>query len=295
MASQTELRQEITNQIIAALKRGVAPWRQPWINHENAGLPSNVISKKRYQGVNAILLSLMSMDQGYQSKHWATFRQWKALGGSVKRGEMGMRIVFYKPLKRQQMKADGTTKDVSIPLMKTFCVFNAEQTTLDEFQVQNDHEPPSDSSDAYTEAEKLIANTQAEIRFGGNRACYYPQGDYIQMPFKTSFTSDSGFYEVMFHELSHWSEKRLGWEDSYAMNELVAEMSACFVATELRIPQSSDFLEQHTSYLANWLTNLESDPKFIFRASTQASKVSDFLLEFRNQTAITHEFDEVPF
>ena len=295
MATQTELRQQITDQIVDALKRGVAPWRRPWINDENAGLPTNVISKRRYQGVNAILLGLMGMDQGYQSKHWATFRQWKKLGGSVKRGEMGMRIVFYKPLKRQQMKADGTTEDVSIPLMKTFCVFNAEQTTLDEYHVQIDHEPPSDCSAAYTEAETLIANTEADIRFGGNRACYYPQGDFIQMPHKSSFTSDSGFYETMFHELSHWSEKRLGWEDCYAMNELVAEMSACFVASELCIPQSGDFIEQHTAYLASWLTKLEADPKFIFRASTAASKATDFLLSFRNQTAVKHEFDVVPF
>jgi antirestriction protein ArdC len=241
MATQADIRQQITDQIVEALKKGLAPWRQPWVNHPNAGLPSNVISKRRYNGVNAVLPGLMSMDQGYQSKHWATFRQWQALGGSVRRGEMGMRIIFYKPLKRQQTKADGSTQDVSIPLMKTFCVFNAEQTTLDEFQVQNDHEPPSDCSDAYTEAERLIANTQADIRFGGNRACYFRQSDYIQMPHKSSFTSDSGFFEVMFHELAHWSEKRLGWEDSYAMGELVAEMSACFVAKELCIPQSGDF------------------------------------------------------
>jgi len=184
---------------------------------------------------------------------------------------------------------------VSIPLMKTFCVFNAEQTTLDEYHVQIDHEPPSDCSAAYTEAETLIANTEADIRFGGNRACYYPQGDFIQMPHKSSFSSDSGFYEAMFHELSHWSEKRLGWEDCYAMNELVAEMSACFVASELCIPQSGDFIEQHTAYLASWLTKLEADPKFIFRASTAASKATDFLLSFRNQTAVKHEFDVVPF
>mgnify|MGYP002640162158 CR=1 FL=1 len=55
MASQTELRQQITNQIIDALKRGVAPWRQPWINHENAGLPSNVVSKKRYQDRKSVV------------------------------------------------------------------------------------------------------------------------------------------------------------------------------------------------------------------------------------------------
>lgn len=131
--------------------------------------------------------------------------------------------------------------------------------------------------------------------YGGNRACDFRQGDYIQMPHKSSFTSDSGFFEVMSHELAHWSEKRLGWEDSHAMGELVAEMSACFVAKELCIPQSGDFVEQHTSYLAGWLTKLESDPKFIFKASTQASKATDFLLAFRNQTAIKHELDEVPF
>ena len=295
MESQAEIRQQITNQIIDALKKGVAPWKKPWIDHPNAGLPSNVISRRRYNGVNAVLLSLVSMDQGYESKHWATYRQWQALGGSVRRGEMGMRIIFYKPLKRQQMGTDGKTEDVSIPLMKTFCVFNAGQTTLDEYQVQNDHEPPSDCSDAYTEAETLIAGTDADIRFGGNRACYYRQADYIQMPFKSSFTSDSGFYETMFHELAHWSEKRLGWEDCYAMNELVAEMSSCFVASELRIPQSTDFLDQRTAYLASWLTKLENDPKFIFRASTQASKATDFLLSFRNQTALVHECDEVPF
>ena len=297
MASQAEIRQQITNQIIDALKRGTIPWRKPWINHENAGLPSNVISKKRYQGVNAILLGLMSADQEYQSRYWGTYRQWKMLGGSVRRGEMGMRIVFYKPLKRQQMKADGSTQDVNIPLMKTFVVFNSGQTTLDEYHVQNDHEPPSYCSDAFGEAESLIANTQSDIRFGGNEACYYPQGDFIQMPHKSSFTSDSGFYEVMFHELAHWSESRLGWEkDSYAMGELVAEMSSCFVSTELRIPQSGDFVEQHTAYLASWLTELENDPKFIFKASSQSSKATDFLLSFRNKTALVHELDdEVPF
>ena len=69
MATQADIRQQITDQIVEALKKGLAPWRQPWVNHPNAGLPSNVISKHRYNGVNAVLLGLISMDQGYQSKH----------------------------------------------------------------------------------------------------------------------------------------------------------------------------------------------------------------------------------
>jgi antirestriction protein ArdC len=294
MASQSDIRQEITDQIVAALKKGVAPWRQPWVNHENAGLPTNVISKKRYQGVNSILLGLMSLDQGYESKFWATYRQWKLLGGSVRRGEMGSRIIFYKPLKRQQMNADGSTQDVTIPLMKTFVVFNSQQTTMDEYKVQNAEDIRPDCSDAYTKAETVIANTQADIRHG-DRACYYPQHDFIEMPHRIRFTNESEYFETLFHELCHWSEHRLNWTDSFAMNELVAEMGSCFISKELRIPQSDDFLENHTAYVASWLTKLESDPKFIFRASTAASKASDFILAFKNKTAVVHEFDDVPF
>jgi len=63
------------------------------------------------------------------------------------------------------------------------------------------------------------------------------------------------------------------------MGELVAEMSACFLAQELGIP-NAESLDNHTAYLAGWLKSMRSDPAFIFKASTQASKVSDYLLSF---------------
>lgn len=295
MASQTELRQQITNQIVNTLRKDLIPWRQPWVNHVNAGLPTNVISQKRYQGVNSILLSMMGMDQGYESKYWATFKQWKMLGGSVKRGETGSQIIFYKPIKWQDMNADGSMKEVTVPYIKKFCVFNSQQTTLDEYKVQNAEDIRSDCSEAYAEAETMIVNSQADIRHGGNQACYYRLQNYIQMPFKKQFTSESTYYETLFHELAHWSGKWLGWDDCYAMNELFADMTACFISTELKIPQNDDFLEQHTSYLASWLTDLESDSKLIFKAASQASKASDFLLAFKDVPIIVHDLDDVPF
>ena len=49
MASQSEIRQAITDRIIEALESGsLPPWRRPWLNHANSGLPTNVISKRRY-------------------------------------------------------------------------------------------------------------------------------------------------------------------------------------------------------------------------------------------------------
>ena len=57
MASQQQVRETITNQIIAALEAGgVPPWRRPWRVGHNAGSPANVVSKKAYRGINPILL-----------------------------------------------------------------------------------------------------------------------------------------------------------------------------------------------------------------------------------------------
>ena len=96
MATQNEIREEITNQIVAALEAGVPPWRKPWSNHSNSGAPTNASTKRRYSGVNPMVLELASSRHGFRSKYWATFRQWQSLGGQVKRrpsnvpsGQMG--------------------------------------------------------------------------------------------------------------------------------------------------------------------------------------------------------------
>lgn len=100
------------------------------------------------------------------------------------------------------------------------------------------------------------------------------------MPLKSQFHSQSDLYATLMHELSHHSEIRVGYDHKkhgYAMTELVAEMAGCFLATELGVPQSED-RSNHVSYLKSWLDSMKGDPGFIFKASSMASKVCDFLL-----------------
>jgi antirestriction protein ArdC len=85
--------------------------------------------------------------------------------------------------------------------------------------------------------------------------------------------------------LAHWAEARVGWKrfeakNTYEMGELVAEMAACYLSTELNLPLSND-LSNHNSYLSHWLDAMKNDYNFIFKASSQASKVVDYLLKFR--------------
>ena len=63
------------------------------------------------------------------------------------------------------------------------------------------------------------------------------------------------------------------------MGELIAEMGSCFLASELGIPNAEN-LPNHASYLQNWLKAMQNDTKFIFQASSQASKAADFILSF---------------
>jgi len=46
-------------------------------------------------------------------------------------------------------------------------------------------------------------------------------------------------------------------------------------------------------YLASWLKSMQSDPKFIFSASAQASKAVDYILSFSQETA--EALETVPF
>ena len=85
MPSQKQIREEITARIIEALEKGVRPWTRPWSVSKNSGRPTNVVSRKLYQGINPLLLELHNMRFNLRSKWWGTFRQWSDMGCTVKK------------------------------------------------------------------------------------------------------------------------------------------------------------------------------------------------------------------
>lgn len=293
MPSQNEIRERITGQIVEALsKGGLPPWRMPWRSDPNSGYPCNIVSKKKYSGINPLLLQLASMRHGFQSKWWATFRQWDEMGGrvakrpdTVERGEWGTSIIFFKPVAITEKDDDGNEREKTIFVMRSFVVFNLDQVLgdhLDHLRVGHSV-ANADPVVAYEEADRVITATGADIRFGGNRAFYHRKLDYIQVPLREQFTAGE-YYETVLHELAHWTEhpNRLDFQAAdhkYALGELRAEIAACYLAAELGIP-NAETLPNHASYLQSWLKEMQNDPKYIFQAAAQASKASDFILSF---------------
>ena len=293
MPSQTELRQQITNEIIESLQQGIVPWKQPWSADPCCGRPTNAVTKKPYNGINVLLLGMHNRDHMSHGKFFATYKQWQSIGGqvmarpsTVPKGKWGAKVVLNKPISKTRTNRKGEEIEDKFCVMRQFTVFNIDQVEgdhLDHLRVGfSDNTDPEVS---FREADELIANTGAGIMHGGNKAFYDPAIDKIQMPHKHQFDR-AAYYETLFHEMAHWAEHpdRLDWNrskegNSYAMGELIAEMSSCFVCSELGIPMAEG-LENHAAYLSNWLKSLKNDPSFIFKASTQASKVTDYLLTF---------------
>ncbi len=296
MSKQSEIREQVTAKIIAALEKDLLPWRQMWTGN-NSGSHCNALTGKPYRGVNILLLGLHAAEHGFHSNAWGTFNQWKQLGCRVNRrpddvlpGQWGATLAVYIPItQKAEDPEEDEDEEETFWILKKFTVFNANQVSgaaAEQFQAVGQPDTDRHAEPDYEPAETLIQATRADIRHGGNRAFYSLAGDFICLPPKLSFIGGA-YYPTALHELAHWSECRVGWErknDSYAMGELIAEMASCFLATELGVP-NSESLENHAAYVKNWLAAMKDDANYIFKASRQASKVCDFLLSFVKQDA----------
>ena len=88
-----DLYAETTARIVSALEQGAPPWVRPW-SQDIDSMPMNAASRRRYRGINALLLALEASSQGYPLNRWLTYRQAAELGGQVRKGEHGTTVLW---------------------------------------------------------------------------------------------------------------------------------------------------------------------------------------------------------
>ena len=273
---------DVTNRIIASLEVGTPPWICPWTNH--TALPSNLATRKPYRGINVLMLCGEAMARGYEDSRWLTLKQANEVGASIRKGERGTEIVFFK-FKEIADEADLHEHKRVIPLLRSYVVFNASQlASLPERYEQR----PSPAWQPIGEAEQLLHGCGAVIRHGGNRAFYAPGEDLIQLPPPSWFPRDYDYYGTALHELTHWTghPKRLNRVlgrrhgiDAYAFEELVAEMGAAFLCAHCGLPARIE----HASYLDSWLDALKRNKRLVFVAAGAAQKAADYVLGVKHE------------
>lgn len=279
-----DLYDTVTRRIVAALEAGTPPWIQPWSADPADPYPTNLVSGRAYRGINVLLLNLQAGACGYPVNRWMTYRQARAIGAQVRKGETGTQVIFFKlrELPAEGEQADPQAPGRVIPLIRSFTVFNAAQ--IDGLPVEA--LPDRAARPAWTPweaAELLIDASGAAIGYGGSKAFYAPGQDRIQMPARSAFTEADAFYATALHELTHWTGHSIRCNrpllarqsiEAYAFEELVAEMGAAFLCAHCGLPGRLE----HASYIESWLRALRQDKRLIFTAAARAQAAADYVL-----------------
>ena len=126
MAVYPDLYQTITDRVITLMETSGSNWANPFNKKVSSLASANAVTHAKYRGINTLLLAFTP----YACPIWAGFQQWKSKGCSVRKGEKGTAIVYFKMLKSTEIKA-GKKVDSVFPMLKTLHVFNAEQVDGD--------------------------------------------------------------------------------------------------------------------------------------------------------------------
>lgn len=297
-----DLYTRVTELIVAELEKGRIPWRKRWGILENGQVEvaRNYVSKRNYTGINSVLLGCAN----YERPYYVTFKQATELGGNIRKGAKGNLVVFWNVLEKEKevtnRKGETKTKKVGVPLLKHYFVFNVADVEGVAIEL-----PKLLPPEAMTEAHRIeacdavygsYANAPDIVHRDPARAFYSPLFDYVNMPRPSAFDCPEAYYSVLFHELVHSTghRDRLNREElvqsdgfggeRYAKEELTAEIGACYLAGSCGLDLTDHrLLTNAAAYLQNWLASLKGDKTLIFRASGQAQKAVDFVLNGVNE------------
>ena len=276
---------EILDKIIKRIEEtGELPWQKPW---NKTGMPLNLVSKKRYHGLNLFLLAMSP----FKSRYWVTYLQAKELGGNVKRGALGTPILkmgfFEKATGEITKNESGEDIEVmeDVPYFKLYTVFNLDQCEgieNPEAEIEfNLIEKAESIVNGYKKGPKILYSNQG-------RAFYASKLDVINLPHKESFKSVSGFYATLFHELTHSTghASRLNREgiteeihfgsETYSKEELIAEMGAAFLCGEAGIENTQ--INNSSAYIKSWLKALKDDKSLLVTAASKARKAVEHIM-----------------
>ena len=300
----TPQRKQLLDQVLANLEKGNLFWTQGWVA---AGAPESAVTGKKYRGIINLYLSLVAMAENYGDNRWATFRQMEEKGWTFKKDEEGHTLgkgksvsVEYYEMRDKETKRrfdrsvlDGMTFDEQREYMdknvywlrKFYRVFNC--SLMD--GVPAKEMPMIDVNDRIEKAEAILdywnAN-ESKIVYGGSQAFYRPSTDEVHLPEREKFKSTQSFYDTAFHEIGHSTghESRLNRDlssgfgsQSYAMEELRAEIASIFMAQDLGIEPSEDRLQNNAAYIQSWKDEIKENPNALFTAIADADKIARYV------------------
>ena len=261
--NRQEIYNEINTKLLTLLKQGTLPWRKSW----KTGIPTNLKSKRPYQGINYISLSMLN----YASPYYVTYKQCEEMGGRIKPGQKGNIIIFWKIV---EVPTNDESEDVrSVPYIRYTYAFNITQTTLYRDEIIK---PARDHSDIISGITKDVM-----IRHNTMKCFYSPGEDVIYIPNVNMFDSEKEYYSALFHEAIHatGNKNRLNRFSTIdkVKEELVAEIGSSYLCSIVGIAPST--IDNQAAYIASWIKRAATDKTLFTSAAILAQHAVDYIMK----------------
>ncbi len=299
--NKDEHREALANMFADLLEEKQLKWKSGLKNFRALG-HHNGVTKSNYNGLNVFNLWITSIVKEYDDTRWVTMNQIIDKQGKyhpnekwhLKKGTKACYVEYWYPFDLENKKAlswddykkelasgrkqeDFTLRTKYTGVFNASCVEGMPQLEKIDVSSQNVNELIS----------KLSENMNVPIIFDSTRTpCYVPSKDKIYVPHKESYESEYEFNATALHELAHATghssrldrniENSFSTKD-YAYEELVAEMSACFMGINIEQEQTEEHIENHKAYVGSWIKKIKDEPDVLVKAIKDAQECAKYM------------------
>lgn len=311
-------KQKLVDMYLDSLKKDEIPWHKGW---KSLGSQRNLASGRKYRGKNALLLSIICEEMGYNDNRWMTFNEitkyrekHNITGGyfTAPAKGTGIPISYYgvtvkqhdgkwdKPITFEEFRrriaakeCDAEPDTYRVVVLGTWMVFNC--------SIINGVEPPQKEHAPLEPLEAITAiinSLGVKYEEHGSKAYYSPIKDTVVLPPSDMFKNEQSYYATQLHELSHSTghESRMNRDlknmfgtQAYALEELNAEIASSFLCADLKIEEVEHEFEDtpenvmnHAAYVQSWIQVLENNPEKLFTAINTAQAIEEYILKSAN-------------
>lgn len=309
-------REQVAQSFIQSLQEAPREWTKTWASNET-GRPRNLVTGRAYRGLNMAYLKYIENRREFHDPRWLTYRQAVDAGYQIPKGTKMTPVEYffmYDNLEKKTIpwnRYNALSDDEKFERVNTangklaepgvsgtgikpryelrhrdHYVFNASQLEgVPEFQFDrtvNDI-APSAVVDAVASGMQVPIEHKEQ-----DRAFYTPVLDRITLPLRSQFDSDYDYQATALHELGHATghESRLDRNirnrfgtPEYAFEELIAEITSCYMGEYIPQPMSEADMDNHLAYVQGWIKEIQSDNSYLFGAIREAERAADYMIE----------------
>lgn len=299
----TKQQQQLAEEFVTLLETEQLEWKKGWSGI--SARPYNPVTGTVYHGVNRFRLLLTAQALGYQDPRWCTFHQIQKNNWKLKRGKgQASKVEIWMPYDRElkkwitweEFREQGGITERYCLRTKSYPVFNGDMIEgIPPLEVTLQEVDPVELVDTISDSMQ-VPIVYHEI----DRAFYRPSEDRIYLPNREQFFSTYDYASTALHELAHatgaahrLNRKLTGSnsQESYAQEELVAEITSCFLSSELPVKQTEEHIRNHQAYVQSWIRQIREKPESLIRAIQSAEQASNYL-EYHGKRITWEEYQK---